>query len=168
MILLFHIGYMLLHPVKQICTCILFCPRPLNCFENVNRIWCWNVNSEVCFIFQYHKRNTLTLIYLKVLKRKGFIHILYETVENLFCHSLFQVCSTCKRIITADSPGLSHGEFHWHACPHCFSCHCCGKNLINQQFLLKDGRLFCSTNCRHVYDTSPKNAFPRETSHCHW
>ena len=85
------------------------------------------------------------------------------------CPSL-QVCSTCKRIIAADSPGLSHGEFHWHACPHCFSCHCCKKNLINQQFLLKDGRLFCSTSCRHVYDTSPKNAFPRDTreAHCHW
>ncbi|KAH3880166.1 hypothetical protein DPMN_004078 [Dreissena polymorpha] len=77
------------------------------------------------------------------------------------------VCTTCGRIITADSPGLSHGEYHWHACPHCFCCHCCYGNLINQQFLLKDGRLFCSTKCRHVYDTSPKNAFPRPNPHAH-
>lgn len=72
---------------------------------------------------------------------------------NPFCMICFDTlysksCNTCRRTITADSPGLSHGDFHWHACPHCFSCSGCGGNLINQQFLLKDGQLFCSVDCK--------------------
>ncbi|XP_052781758.1 testin-like isoform X2 [Mya arenaria] len=92
--------------------------------------------------------------------------------NNPYCVQCFdrlysKVCATCGRTITADSPGLSHGPNHWHACPHCFCCHCCHTSLINRQFLLKDGRLFCSTSCRHVYDTAPRNAFPRPPLHQH-
>lgn len=60
-----------------------------------------------------------------------------------------QVCSTCQRPITADAPGVTHNSLHWHACPHCFSCHSCARALLNQPFILKDGRLYCSSDCHY-------------------
>ncbi|RUS71857.1 hypothetical protein EGW08_020379, partial [Elysia chlorotica] len=60
-----------------------------------------------------------------------------------------QICSTCQRPITAEAPGVTHGEFHWHACPHCFSCQACGRALLNQPFMLTEGKIYCTTNCRH-------------------
>ncbi|KAK3594803.1 hypothetical protein CHS0354_037812 [Potamilus streckersoni] len=85
---------------------------------------------------------------------------------NPYCIRCFdrlysKVCSTCGNTITADSPGLSHGEHHWHACPHCFSCHTCGKNLINQQFLLKEGKLFCSIDCKQQFLSFPSKEHPK-------
>ncbi|XP_069141549.1 testin-like [Argopecten irradians] len=86
--------------------------------------------------------------------------------DNPYCILCFdklysKICVTCGKTITADSPGLSHGEFHWHACPHCFSCHVCARNLINQQFLLKDGRLFCCLDCKQTFTSRPNQGFPR-------
>ncbi|CAG5133088.1 unnamed protein product, partial [Candidula unifasciata] len=74
--------------------------------------------------------------------------------NNPYCVNCFdklfsKICSTCQRPITADAPGVTHSDFHWHACPHCFSCHSCGRNLLNQQFMLKDGKLYCGMTCRH-------------------
>ncbi|BFZ08120.1 hypothetical protein BsWGS_11159 [Bradybaena similaris] len=74
--------------------------------------------------------------------------------NNPYCVNCFdklfsKICNTCQRPITADAPGVTHGDFHWHACPHCFSCHSCGRNLLNQQFMLKDGKLYCGMSCRH-------------------
>ncbi|KAL4226346.1 Prickle-like protein 2 [Mactra antiquata] len=92
--------------------------------------------------------------------------------NNPYCVQCFdrlysKVCNTCSKIITADSPGLSHGEYHWHACPHCFCCHCCGKNLINHQFLLKDGKLFCSMSCRQTFTNSPNSCTRSVFNHHH-
>ncbi|ESO95663.1 hypothetical protein LOTGIDRAFT_116524, partial [Lottia gigantea] len=73
--------------------------------------------------------------------------------NNPYCIVCFdrlfsKICSTCQRPITADSPGMTHGDLHWHACPHCFSCHVCGTSLINNHFLLREGNLYCSVDCR--------------------
>ncbi|XP_052061708.1 testin-like [Mytilus californianus] len=76
-----------------------------------------------------------------------------------------KICHTCGKTITADSPGLSHGEFNWHACPHCFSCNGCGKNLINKQFLLKDGFLFCGQDCKQK--NPPKHNDHVSATHFH-
>ncbi|XP_076469147.1 prickle-like protein 1 [Babylonia areolata] len=74
--------------------------------------------------------------------------------DNPYCMYCFEklfskVCSTCQRPITADAPGITHNALHWHACPHCFSCHSCARALLNQPFILKDGRLYCSKDCHY-------------------
>ncbi|KAK3764532.1 hypothetical protein RRG08_040553 [Elysia crispata] len=74
--------------------------------------------------------------------------------NNPYCVVCFdklfsKICGTCQRPITAEAPGVTHGEFHWHACPHCFSCHACGRTLLNQPFMLTDGKIYCTSNCRH-------------------
>ncbi|KAL8622064.1 hypothetical protein ACOMHN_056549 [Nucella lapillus] len=74
--------------------------------------------------------------------------------DNPYCMYCFEklfskVCSTCQRPITADAPGITHNAFHWHACPHCFSCHSCARALLNQPFILKEGRLYCSKDCHY-------------------
>ncbi|KAL5014191.1 hypothetical protein ScPMuIL_008461 [Solemya velum] len=84
--------------------------------------------------------------------------------SNPYCIACFdrifsKMCSTCGHTITADSPGLSHGDYHWHACPHCFCCHACAANLINQQFLLKDGKLFCCMQCKQSFVSRHKTSF---------
>lgn len=97
------------------------------------------------------------------------IHYKYATFLHFcdFSPIFSKSCNTCRRTITADSPGLSHGDFHWHACPHCFSCSGCGSNLINQQFLLKDGQLFCSVDCKQRTMLSwTQNGL--QNLHIHW
>ncbi|XP_067684497.1 testin-like [Haliotis asinina] len=86
--------------------------------------------------------------------------------NNPYCILCFdrifsKVCNTCQRPITADSPGMNHGDLHWHACPHCFSCSLCGRSLMNNQFLLREGKLYCSAECRQRHIMYPNASYAK-------
>ncbi|CAI4231881.1 unnamed protein product [Auanema sp. JU1783] len=60
-------------------------------------------------------------------------------------------CESCESKIAPDEKRLHYKEYHWHARQSCFQCQNCHKSLIDQKFLLKNLKVFCSGNCRDEF-----------------
>ena len=58
-----------------------------------------------------------------------------------------EFCDACGDPIGIDVGQMAHGSQHWHATEKCFSCYSCGKALLGQPFLPKNGEIFCSSAC---------------------
>ena len=58
-----------------------------------------------------------------------------------------KTCQTCKQRIAADAKRVSYKDTNWHASESCFKCLCCGKPMLNQQFIYKNKDVFCSGDC---------------------
>uniref|UniRef100_A0A183C6T7 LIM zinc-binding domain-containing protein n=1 Tax=Globodera pallida TaxID=36090 RepID=A0A183C6T7_GLOPA len=59
-----------------------------------------------------------------------------------------RTCLTCNDKIAPFAQRVSYGDLHWHADGRCFKCGYCYKPLSNEQFLLKQTRPFCSSECK--------------------
>jgi len=60
-----------------------------------------------------------------------------------------QTCESCRQKILNDQHRISHAKLHWHAREECFSCACCSTSLLKQRYVLKNGKLFCSVECKN-------------------
>jgi len=58
-------------------------------------------------------------------------------------------CQFCKIKIAADGKRVNYKDKHWHATDECFGCvnESCKKTMLGQQFIYKDGNVFCSPPC---------------------
>lgn len=74
----------------------------------------------------------------------------YRPQEGMpFCLNCYEiafsaVCESCGNTITLDEPRLTHGDQVWHAKPECFFCAVCNRSLLEEPFLPKQGKIFCS------------------------
>lgn len=57
-------------------------------------------------------------------------------------------CVACQKPIEPESQRVSYGEHHWHAEPQCFQCAGCSKCLVGQRFMVLQGKLICSVECK--------------------
>ncbi|XP_014678167.1 PREDICTED: testin-like [Priapulus caudatus] len=64
--------------------------------------------------------------------------------ENILAKS----CLTCGKKIPANVQRLSHKDMHWHATATCFACSACKQSLLEKQFMVKQGLIFCSVKCK--------------------
>ena len=72
--------------------------------------------------------------------------------NNPYCCHCFEsrhaeYCDSCGEAIDPDTSQMAHGEQHWHATDHCFSCFNCGVSLLGRPFLPKHGVIYCSNQC---------------------
>lgn len=58
-----------------------------------------------------------------------------------------QDCYECHRPIRAEETRVSHGEMNWHNTASCFKCRQCQVSMMNRQFILKNGQIYCSKAC---------------------
>ena len=58
-----------------------------------------------------------------------------------------QDCYECGRAIRAEESRVSHGEMNWHNTSGCFKCRQCSASMMNRQFILKNGHIYCSREC---------------------
>lgn len=57
-------------------------------------------------------------------------------------------CSACQGPVEPEAQRVSYGEHHWHAEPRCFRCAGCSASLVGQRFMVAQGFLFCSVECK--------------------
>ncbi|XP_068595608.1 testin [Brachionichthys hirsutus] len=65
-----------------------------------------------------------------------------------YMRSYAMCCSACQAAVEPEAQRVSYGEHHWHAEPRCFKCSGCSKCLIGQRFMVVQGCLFCSAECK--------------------
>ncbi|XP_044538983.1 prickle planar cell polarity protein 3, partial [Gracilinanus agilis] len=58
-----------------------------------------------------------------------------------------QYCDSCGERIGMEQGQMTYGGQHWHASESCFSCCRCGRPLLGEPFLPKQGQIFCSRVC---------------------
>lgn len=56
-------------------------------------------------------------------------------------------CYECNKPIRAEETRVSHGEMNWHNTASCFKCRQCQVSMMNRQFVLKNGQIYCSREC---------------------
>ena len=61
---------------------------------------------------------------------------------------LLQRCVACQQAVEPEAQRVSYGEHHWHAEPQCFRCSGCSKCLMGERFMVAQGMLFCSVECK--------------------
>jgi len=66
-----------------------------------------------------------------------------------------EYCNTCSRLIGVDQGQMTYEGQSWHADHHCFHCEACSQSLLDQPFLPKNGKLYCSAACGGLGDTNP-------------
>ena len=64
------------------------------------------------------------------------------------------VLQECGNTIPLDKPRLNHDGKFWHATPECFKCKQCQKTLLEEPFLPRGGKIFCSKACYKVFKSS--------------
>lgn len=76
----------------------------------------------------------------------------------MICYDYLSTISikACGSTIPLDEPVLKHEGKYWHANPECFNCHMCKKPLVDQAFLPKSDKVFCSKTCFREYRGSRK------------
>ncbi|KAF6735221.1 Testin [Oryzias melastigma] len=57
-------------------------------------------------------------------------------------------CSSCQTAVDPEAQRVSYDTLHWHAQPQCFKCSGCSKGLIGQRFMVVQGFVFCSVECK--------------------
>ncbi|XP_023664693.1 testin [Paramormyrops kingsleyae] len=57
-------------------------------------------------------------------------------------------CAACQQLVEPEAQRVAYGEHNWHAEPQCFRCSGCSCCLIGQRFMVVQGRLFCSVECK--------------------
>lgn len=67
---------------------------------------------------------------------------------DCYTRSFSKKCNSCNWTIPPDAIRLTYENIDWHASPNCFKCFACHKNLLEDQFLLKNSLLFCSIDCK--------------------
>ncbi|TRZ01590.1 hypothetical protein DNTS_010155 [Danionella cerebrum] len=63
-------------------------------------------------------------------------------------------CAACQNPIEPESQRVSYGEHHWHAEAQCFQCSCCSRSLTGQRFMVLQGMLICSVECKKKISAS--------------
>ncbi|XP_020832144.1 prickle planar cell polarity protein 3 isoform X1 [Phascolarctos cinereus] len=58
-----------------------------------------------------------------------------------------QYCDSCGERIGMEQGQMTYGGQHWHASETCFSCCRCGRPLLGEPFLPRQGQIFCSRAC---------------------
>ncbi|XP_072482271.1 prickle planar cell polarity protein 3 isoform X4 [Notamacropus eugenii] len=58
-----------------------------------------------------------------------------------------QYCDSCGERIGMEQSHMTYGGQHWHASESCFSCCRCGRPLVGEPFLPRQGQIFCSRAC---------------------
>ncbi|XP_068964324.1 prickle planar cell polarity protein 3 isoform X2 [Petaurus breviceps papuanus] len=58
-----------------------------------------------------------------------------------------QYCDSCGERIGMEQGQMTYGGQHWHASQRCFSCCRCGRPLLGEPFLPRQGQIFCSRAC---------------------
>ncbi|XP_031800165.1 prickle planar cell polarity protein 3 isoform X2 [Sarcophilus harrisii] len=58
-----------------------------------------------------------------------------------------QYCDSCGERIGMEQGQMTYGGQHWHASESCFSCCRCGRPLLGEPFLPRQGQIFCSRAC---------------------
>ncbi|XP_010881902.2 testin [Esox lucius] len=58
------------------------------------------------------------------------------------------VCVACQKPVDPEAQRVSYEAFHWHAEPQCFQCSGCAKCLVGVRFMVVQGKLFCSVECK--------------------
>ncbi|XP_003387832.1 PREDICTED: testin-like [Amphimedon queenslandica] len=78
----------------------------------------------------------------------------------LKCYELLfaNICTACGSTISLDEPVLKHEGKYWHARAECFKCRTCKKVLVDQPFLPKSSKIFCSKECFREYRDSKRAA----------
>ncbi|MFH4978099.1 hypothetical protein AB6A40_004808 [Gnathostoma spinigerum] len=76
--------------------------------------------------------------------------------EQPYCFDCYtsrfaRTCLTCGSKIAPDEQRISFKDQHWHARENCFRCRKCGIVLLNRRFVAKNGKVFCSSECKYHY-----------------
>uniref|UniRef100_A0A915HY73 Testin n=1 Tax=Romanomermis culicivorax TaxID=13658 RepID=A0A915HY73_ROMCU len=63
--------------------------------------------------------------------------------------ALRKTCEFCREKIAADVHRISHDNLHWHAKSECFFCCYCKISLLKQKYVVKNGKIFCTIDCKN-------------------